>query len=159
MPIIVKSSTPHLLQRSDFILRNEILPGDEIASIAEWFYDCWTTETVDSVMARPSLQMLFDVVVSSDCAGDNVNCRCSMWSRVFSIALKRFSRLVVPRIPTWSWGPSGKIARSHHVHEGPSGRCNQSSSVSGISPKTRWISERCVDGTVSHHSLLFARTC
>lgn len=122
-------------------------------------YDCWTTDIAVSVIALPSLQMLDDVVVCSDCAAATVGCLCSMWSRVFSMARNRFSRLVVPRMPTCSCGPSGRIANNHHVHDGPSGRRDQSSSVSGMCPNTRWISDFCEVGTVSHHLWPFARTC
>lgn len=122
-------------------------------------YDCWTTDIVVSVIALPSLQMLDDVVVCSEGAAAIVSCLCSMWSRVFSMARSRFSKLVVPRIPTCSCGPSGRIASNHHAHDGPSGRRGQSSSVSGIRPNTRWISDFWEIDTMSHHLRPFARTC
>lgn len=116
-------------------------------------------ETAVSVIPPSSRQMLEEVVVSSEGAGATVNCLCSMWSRVFSIALNLFSRLVVPRIPTCNWGPKGRMASNHHVQDGPSGKRGQSSSVSGIRPNTRCISVCCDDGTVSHHFLPFVLTC
>jgi len=123
------------------------------------FYDCWMTDIAVSVIALPSLQMLDVVVVCSEGAAATVGCLCSMWSRVFSIARNRFSKLVVPRMPTCNCGPSGRIASNHHAHDGPSGRRDQSSSVSGMRPNTRWISDFWEIGTVSHHLRPFARTC
>lgn len=117
------------------------------------------TDIAVSVIALPSLQMLDDVVVCSDGAAAIVSCLCSMWSRVFSIARRRFSKLVVPKIPTCNCGPSGRIASNHHAHDGPSDRRGQSSSVSGIRPNTRWISDFWEIDTVSHHLRPFARTC
>lgn len=117
------------------------------------------TDIAVSVIALPSLQMLDDVVVCSEGAAATVGCLCSMWSRVFSIARNRFSKLVVPRMPTCNCGPSGRIASNHHAHDGPSGRRDQSSSVSGMRPNTRWISDFWEIGTVSHHLRPFARTC
>lgn len=122
------------------------------------FFFYWTNETVVSVKPPSSRHILEEVVVSSEVAGATVNCLCSMWSRVFSMALNLFSRLVVPTIPTCNCGPSGNIANNHHVHDGPSGKRGQSSSVSGIRPNTRWISNCWDNDTVSHHLLPFVLT-
>ena len=131
----------------------------ELKKVGNFVYECWTTETSDSVIARPSRQMLDGAVVSSDGAASMVNCRFSIWSSVFSMALNLFSRLVVPRIPTCSCGPSGSIASNHQVHDGPSGSLGHSSSGSGILPNTRWISPCWNDETVNHHLLPFDLTC
>lgn len=115
--------------------------------------DCWMTEVAVSSVVWLFPHMLLEVVVSSAGVGATTSCRCFMCSKVFSIARKRFSKHVVPKIPTCSCGLSGSIARIHHAQDGPSGSRSHSSSGSGISPKTLSISLLCTCDTVSHHFL------